>query len=84
MRISCCSFFGIFIKKKSSTFKRPSSPKKAGTKPLRPATRKSRKKSQDLLSPIDAEKHDDLFEDPELLYKASSSFSRLYHFGPRK
>ncbi|CAB4014279.1 calcium-dependent kinase-like [Paramuricea clavata] len=57
-------------RKKSSTSKRPTSPKKTATKPLRPAKRKSPKKSQDLLSPKDAEKsRDDPFDDPEQLYK---------------
>ena len=57
-------------RKKSSTGKRPSSPKKTMTKPLRPAKRKSPKKTQNLLSPKVAEKsNDDCFEDPEELYK---------------
>jgi hypothetical protein len=59
------------MKKKSSTGKRPSTPKKTTTKPLRPAKRKSPKKTQNLLSPKDAEKsNDDPFDDPEELYKA--------------
>jgi hypothetical protein len=70
------------MKKKSSTTKRPTSPKKTTTKPLRPAKRKAPKKSQDLLSPKAAEKsHDDPFEDPEELYKASGCFFYYkYHF----
>jgi hypothetical protein len=64
-------FFSL-VKKKSSTSKRPTSPKKTATKPLRPAKRKSPKKSHDLLSPKDAEKsRDDPYDDPEQLYKAS-------------
>ena len=63
--------FFLLVKKKSSASKRPTSAKKALSKPLRPAKRKSPKKSQDLLSPKDAAKsQDDPFEDPEQLYKA--------------
>lgn len=64
--------------KKVSTSKIPSNAKKGGTKPLRPAKRKTPKKGQDTLSPKDAEKRDDPFDDPEQLYqKIAQRFPEL-------